>query len=155
MADARYSRCCETLAEEIIVSQENSVAILSAEKFSRRSEMSRGKTFEGFLRVSVCALGHPLMKDEYLPAIVHPASFLQTQEYPLQVSLARPTQCEKHAGRGNETFLCRSRWRTVQGTGPRIRFLMKWTDGASLGPSVSLLRSRHVPNELLAMRNSG
>ena len=31
--------------------------------------MSRGQAFEDFLHVSVCALGHPLMEDEYLQTI--------------------------------------------------------------------------------------
>lgn len=39
------------------------------EEISQRSGMSRGQAFEDFLHVSVCALGHPLMEDEYLETI--------------------------------------------------------------------------------------
>ena len=39
------------------------------EEVSQRSGMSRGQAFEDFLHVSVCALGHPLMEDEYLETI--------------------------------------------------------------------------------------
>ena len=39
------------------------------EEVSQRSAISRGQVFEDFLHVSVCALGHPLMEDEYLKTI--------------------------------------------------------------------------------------
>lgn len=39
------------------------------EEVSQRSGVSRGQAFEDFLHVSVCALGHPLMEEEYLQTI--------------------------------------------------------------------------------------
>src|SRR5690606_5218631 len=39
------------------------------EEVTQRSSMSRGQAFEDFLHVSVCALGHPLMEEEYLQTI--------------------------------------------------------------------------------------
>lgn len=39
------------------------------EDVSQRSGVSRGQAFEDFLHVSVCALGHPLMEEEYLQTI--------------------------------------------------------------------------------------
>lgn len=39
------------------------------EEVSQRSGISRGHAFEDFLHVAVCALGHPLMEDEYLQTI--------------------------------------------------------------------------------------
>lgn len=39
------------------------------EEISQRVGVSRARVFETFLHVSVCALGHPLMEDEYLQAI--------------------------------------------------------------------------------------
>ena len=39
------------------------------EEVSQRSGLSRGQAFEDFLHVAVCALGHPLMEDEYLETV--------------------------------------------------------------------------------------
>ena len=39
------------------------------EEISQRSGVSRGVAFEDFLHASVCALGHPLMEEEYLKMI--------------------------------------------------------------------------------------
>jgi len=58
-----------TLAKESFLYNDTKPLFNMLEEVSQRSSVSRGQSFEDFLHVSVCALGHPLMEDEYLKTI--------------------------------------------------------------------------------------
>ncbi|MEZ6131131.1 MAG: N-6 DNA methylase [Planctomycetaceae bacterium] len=57
------------MARETFFHPETETLFKQLEEVSQRSSMSRGQAFEDFLHVTVCALGHPLMEDEYLQTI--------------------------------------------------------------------------------------
>jgi hypothetical protein len=57
------------LAKESFFHRETHSVFKQLEEVSQRSGISRGQAFEDFLQVTVCALGHPLMEDEYLQTI--------------------------------------------------------------------------------------
>lgn len=57
------------LAKESFLYDSTKLLFHQLEEVSQRSSVSRGQAFEDFLHVSVCALGHPLMEDEYLQTI--------------------------------------------------------------------------------------
>jgi len=57
------------MAKESFFHRETQSLFRQLEDVSQRSGISRGRAFEDFLHVSVCALGHPLMEDEYLQTI--------------------------------------------------------------------------------------
>lgn len=60
---------CLALPKEQFQFTETNTLFKQLEEVSQRSGVSRGQAFEDFLHVSVCALGHPLMEDEYLETI--------------------------------------------------------------------------------------
>ena len=57
------------MARETFFYPEAETLFKQLEDVSQRSSISRGQAFEDFLHVSVCALGHPLMEDEYLQTV--------------------------------------------------------------------------------------
>ena len=57
------------MAKESFFHRETTELFSQLEEVSHRSGISRGQAFEDFLHASVCALGHPLMEDEYLQTI--------------------------------------------------------------------------------------
>jgi hypothetical protein len=57
------------LVKESFFHRETQTLFKQLEEVSQRSSLSRGNVFEDFLQVSISALGHPLMEDEYLQTI--------------------------------------------------------------------------------------
>lgn len=57
------------MARESFFHHETESLFKQLEEVSQRSSVSRAQAFEDFLHVSVCALGHPLMEDEYLQTV--------------------------------------------------------------------------------------
>ena len=57
------------MAKESFAYRDTQSLFKQLEEVSQRSGISRGQSFDDFLHVSVCALGHPLMEDEYLETI--------------------------------------------------------------------------------------
>ena len=57
------------LAKESFSYPETTSLFKQLEEVSRRSSVSRAQAFEDFLHVTVCALGHPRMEDEYLQTV--------------------------------------------------------------------------------------
>ncbi|MDB4614171.1 N-6 DNA methylase [bacterium] len=57
------------VASESFFHRETQPLFKQLEEVSQRSGISRGQSFEDFLHVSVCALAHPTMEDEYLQTI--------------------------------------------------------------------------------------
>ena len=57
------------MARETFFYPESETLFKQLEDVSQRSSLSRGQAFEDFLHVSVCALGSPLMEEEYLQTV--------------------------------------------------------------------------------------
>ena len=57
------------MSKESFLHSDTQSLFTQLETVSQRAGISRGQAFEDFLHVSVCALGHPLMEEEYLQTI--------------------------------------------------------------------------------------
>tara|TARA_R110002049_G_scaffold4601_5_gene32534 strand:+ start:740827 stop:741636 length:810 start_codon:yes stop_codon:yes gene_type:complete len=67
---ARYGQHTpQPLPKESFFHRETQPLFKQLEEVSQRSGISRGQAFEDFLHVTVCALGNPLMEEEYLQTI--------------------------------------------------------------------------------------